>query len=110
MLQVAIPYGTLSAVHLRPLACLCGANLRQGLRPSHNQAEPAVELAATVRYTGHSRQARRCRPALHPDQWQCVRNDKQEVQRALEVRTAGDAQALIDRLHPIAFGCWYERR
>lgn len=36
--------------------------------------------------------------------------DKQEVQRALEVKTVGEAQKLIDRLHPIAFGGWYERR
>ena len=35
-----------------------------------------------------------------------ARLDQQEVQRALDVRTVGEARALIDRLHPMAFGGW----
>ncbi len=39
-----------------------------------------------------------------------ARIDQQEVQRALAVRTVGEAQALIDRLHPMAFGGWHGLR
>ena len=45
MLRIAIPYGTLNPSQVRH-ARAYRAQLRQGLRPLHHAAEPAVQLAA----------------------------------------------------------------
>ena len=74
MLRIAVPYGTLSPKQVRH-ARAHRAHLRQGLRPLHHAAEPAVQLAAAEGRAGHPRRPRlRSRCTASRPRGNCIRN------------------------------------
>ena len=74
MLRIAVPYGTLSSRQMRMLGAH-RAQLRQGLRPLHHAAEPAVQLAAAEGRAGHPRRSSpRSRCTAIQTSGNCIRN------------------------------------